>query len=630
MCGICGKLSFTSEHVERAALARMCARLVHRGPDAEGIHVEGRAGLGQRRLSIIDLSRGAVAPLPNEDRTVWVTFNGEIYNFLELRAELVDRGHVFRTSTDTEVIVHLYEEYGVECLSRLKGMFAFGLWDEPKQRLFVARDRLGKKPLFYASTATGFVFASSVAALLENPELTTAPNYRALDDYLTYQYVPSPETAFTGLYKLPPGHYLTCGADATLAVQRYWRPPFPGQNVRADADPRELEAELLERLREAVRVRLISDVPLGAFLSGGIDSSAIVALMAQANSRPVKTFSIGFEEQDFDELPYARQLAKRYGTEHHEFTVRPDAAAILPGLVRHYGEPFADASALPTYYLSKLTREHVTVALSGDGGDENFAGYENYRIVAAWSQANRIPGAARRVVHGGIDTMLERLPFHPLPARVGRASAMFASELAERFRLQSSVLKPEEKRALYTTRFGGLLSEAGASRCGPGAVRADPDVDPLAWMAWHDLQFYLPDCLMVKVDVASMANSLEVRAPLLDHELVEFAATIPSVLKRNGSGGKVIFKRALAGLVPAETLERPKKGFGVPLQRWFRSDLLDLARGTLLDARARRRDLFRPDRLRQLVEDHAAGRRDWSHRLWALVWLELWFREFID
>ena len=630
MCGICGTVSFTGGDADRATLARMCGALVHRGPDGEGIHIAGPAGLAQRRLSIIDLSPRAVAPLANETRTIWVTLNGEIYNFQELRDELSARGHDFRTATDTEVIVHLYEEHGVECLSRLKGMFAFALWDAPQQRLFAARDRLGKKPFFYTKPSSAFVFASSAAALLTHPEVSAAPNYAALDDYLTYQYVPSPETAFAGIYKLPAGHYLTCGSGGDIQVRRYWQPPLAASDVKAAADARELEAELVERLSAAVRARLISDVPLGAFLSGGVDSSAVVALMARASSEPVKTFSIGFEDRDFDELPYARRLAEQYGTDHHEFIVRPDAAAVLPDLVRHYGEPFADPSALPTYYLSKMTRQEVTVALSGDGGDENFAGYENYRIVSAWGQADVVPGAARRAVHAGFDELLQRLPYHHVSARVGRASAMFASDLPERFRLQSSILKPEEKRAAYSARFHALLAASGPASDGPAALGADDDVDPVDWMAWHDLQFYLPDCLMVKVDVASMAHSLEVRAPFLDHELVEFAATIPSALKRNASGGKLILKRALAGIVPEETLERPKKGFGVPLRRWFGDELLDLARGTLLDERAGTRDLFRQDVVRQFIDDHAAGRRDWSHRLWALLWLELWFREFID
>jgi asparagine synthase (glutamine-hydrolysing) len=387
MCGICGKVSFAGDDVGRPTLERMCAALVHRGPDDEGVYVAGRVGLAQRRLSIIDLSHDGVAPLSNEDGTIWVTFNGEIYNFPQLRAELSARGHIFRTRTDTETIVHLYEERGVECLSRLKGMFALAIWDQKRQRLFAARDRLGKKPFFYVRTSAGLTFASSIKALLADSAVAAVPNYRALDDFLTYQYVPSPETAFTGIYKLPPGHFLTFERDTGLEVRRYWRPPLVNGPMKTRPDPLTIEAELLERLEAAVRARLIADVPLGAFLSGGVDSGAVVALMARASNRPVKTFSIGFEEQDFDELPAARLLADRYATEHHEFIVRPDATEVLPHLVRHYGEPFADPSAVPTYYLSKLTRGYVTVALSGDGGDENFAGYDNYQIAAGSSAA---------------------------------------------------------------------------------------------------------------------------------------------------------------------------------------------------------------------------------------------------
>ena len=628
MCGICGKVSFAGREVSRAALARMCSTLVHRGPDAEGIHVAGPAGLAQRRLSIIDLTPAAVAPLSNEDGTVWVTLNGEIYNFQDLRAELTARGHRFRTASDTEVLVHLYEEHGIHCLSRLSGMFAFAIWDVRQQRLFAARDRLGKKPFFYAATPAAFVFASSVAALLTDEQVSAEPNYRAIDDFLTCQYVPSPDTAFAGIHKLPPAHYLICGTDGRIDVQRYWQPPLPRTGDATTLDSRELEAELVERLKDAVRSRMVADVPLGAFLSGGVDSSGIVAMMAALSDRPIKTFSIGFEEAEFDELPYARAVARRYGTDHHEFVVRADAADVLPELVRHYGEPFADSSALPTYYLSKMTRQHVTVALSGDGGDENFGGYENYRIVSAWGRADRVPAAARRALHAGVEEVLERLPYHAVSARVGRASAMLASAPAERFRLQTSILKASEKRAAYTPRFRALLADARSPA--PPPVPLEADIDPLAWMMWQDLQFYLPDCLMVKVDVASMAHGLEVRAPLLDHRFVEFAASIPASLKRTGADGKIVFKRALAPYVPAETLERPKRGFGVPLRRWFGAELLDLARGTLLDDRARRRGLLDTAFSARLIDDQIAGRHDWSHRLWALVWLELWFREFID
>ena len=603
----------------------MCQALVHRGPDAEGIYTAPHIGLGQRRLSIIDLSREAVAPLANEDGSVWITFNGEIYNFRELRAELLGRGHVFRTATDTEVVVHLYEEYGVESLAHLRGMFAFALWDSRRKRLFAARDRLGKKPFYYARTPGAFIFASEVQAVLVDPDVSVAPNYIAIDEYLTHQYVPSPMTAFSGISKLPAGHLLLCDVDGAVEVQRYWQPVI-AEKLRASAA--EIEQELLERLREAVRLRLVADVPLGAFLSGGVDSSAIVALMAEASDRPVKTFSIGFEDDAYNELPHARQVATWLGTDHHEFVVQANASEVLPLLVRHYGEPFADSSALPTYYLSRMTREHVTVALSGDGGDENFGGYENYAQVAAWARADALPRPVRALSRG-LARALDRLPYSGAKDRASRGLQMIGGPLPERYRLQSTILKPGEKRAVYTSEFWALL-RAGASANGRSALAWDEDTDPLDWMTCRDLRSYLPDCLMVKVDIASMANSLEVRCPFLDHPVVEFAAGIPSALRRDASGGKVILKRAVRGLLPPGLVDRRKSGFVVPLAAWFRTDLADLLRETLLGDRARRRGLFAPRFLDRMVSEQIAGRRDWSSRLWALLWLELWFQEFID
>ncbi|HSF02354.1 MAG TPA: asparagine synthase (glutamine-hydrolyzing), partial [Solirubrobacterales bacterium] len=598
-----------------------------RGPDAQGIYTAPYVGLGQRRLSIIDLSDQAVAPLSNEDGSVWVTYNGEIYNFQELRASLTRRGHRFRTAGDTEVIAHLYEEHGVECLAHLRGMFAFALWDARARRLFAARDRFGKKPLYYARVPGALVFGSEIKAITADPDVPVAPNYLALDAYLTHQYVPSPLTAFESIAKLPAGHYLTCGADGEVRVERYWRPP-PSEPL--GGTPEEAESELRHRLREAVRMRLVSDVPLGAFLSGGLDSSTVVALMAEASGRPVKTFSIGFEPRTHDELPYARQVAERYGTDHHEFVVEPRAAEVLPLLVHHYNEPFADSSALPTYYLARLTRQHVTVALSGDGGDESFAGYDNYRHVQAWGRADALPRPVRDAVALPLASALDRLPYRDGVARASRALQMLAASPPGRHRLRASILKDAEKRSVYTREFRGLLAAAPA----PGAaIEPEPwsdGMDALDWMMRHDRRFYLPDCLMTKVDVASMAVSLEVRCPLLDHPLVEFAARIPSAWKQDRSGGKAIFKRAVAGLLPAAVLARPKMGFGVPIAHWFRTDLAGLLRETLLDDRARRRNLFEIGFVRRMVEDHVAARRDWSTRLWALLCLELWFREFVD
>ena len=622
MCGIAGKVDFRDRLVERELIERMCATIVHRGPDSEGIYTASGIGLGQRRLAIIDLDERAVAPLSNEDGSVWVTFNGEIYNFRELRLLLERRGHAFRTNGDTEVLVHLYEEYGSDCVHHLRGMFAFAIWDDRRKRLFAARDRLGKKPLVYAQTADGLAFGSEIKAVTADPGVSIAPNYRAIDEYLTHQYVPGPLTAFEGIHKLPPGSFLMC-ERGSVRVERYWNPPAA---VKTRADETEIAAELIGRLRESVRMRLVSDVALGAFLSGGIDSSAVVALMAQESEGPVRTFSIGFEEQEFDELPYARLVAQQYGTDHHEMIVRPDAAAVLPLLVHHYNEPFADSSAVPTYYVSKLTREHVTVALSGDGGDENFAGYENYRIVGEWSRGDVVPAIVRQPIGRAVSAVLDALPHTTSLARASRAMAMIAGSVPQRFALQTSILKPQEKAAAYTPHFRALIGEQTCFVALPWSE----DMDPLDWMMRHDQSFYLSDCLMTKTDIASMANSLEVRCPLLDHTFVEFAATIPAAMKRDAAGGKRIFKKAVEHLLPAEILTKKKSGFAMPVAKWMRNELAPMLRENLLDGRAQARGLFEPAFVRRLVDDHVGGRRDWSSRLWALLFLELWFREFID
>jgi len=625
VCGICGKVDFTGAPVAEALIDRMCATLVHRGPDAQGIHAGPGVGLGQRRLSVIDLDARGVAPLANEDGTIWVTFNGEIYNFRELRTALQERGHAFRTGTDTEVLVHLYEEYGLECLQHLRGMFALALWDGPRQRLLLARDRLGKKPLYYARTETALIFGSEVRAVLADSSIERRPDLAAIDAYLTYQYVPSPMTAFAGVAKLPAGHYAVCDADGALRVVRYWRPPAGAKSARPAA---ELRDELMWRLREAVRMRLVADVPIGAFLSGGVDSATVVALMTAEGGRQVRTFSIGFEDAEYNELTYARLVAERYGTDHHEFMVRADAADVLPRLVHLYGEPFADSSALPTYYVSKMARAHVTVALSGDGGDETFAGYENYRAVAKWERYDTLPYPLRRAVASGATAVLDRLPYTAGTSRAARGARMLAGPVPERFGLQTAIFKREEKQAAYSREFRGQLAAAAAAP--PAELCWNGEMDAVDWMMWHDQHFYLPDCLMVKTDIASMAHGLEVRCPLLDHTLVEFAATIPSQMKHSPHEGKRIFKDTVRDLLPAPILSKHKTGFGVPLARWLREDLSDLVRGTLLDDRARRRGLFVPAFVRRIIDEHRSGARDWSARLWALLFLELWFREFID
>lgn len=622
MCGIAGVFDFSGRVVAEEVVRAMCGTIAHRGPDDENVRTGPYFGLGQRRLAIIDLDHRSAAPMANEDGTVWLTYNGELYNFRELRDELIAKGHTFRTEGDTEVIVHLYEEYGDDCVRRMRGMFALAIWDDRRQRLFAARDRLGKKPFFYARSGSALVFGSEIKAILKHPGIPVSPDLVAIDEYLTYQYVPSPRTAFEGIFKLPAAHTLVCDARGGITIERYWEPPL-AEKLRAPEE--EIAEELLARLDEAVRLRLISDVPLGAFLSGGIDSSAVVALMARASSSPVRTFSIGFEEQTHDELAVARLVAQRYGTDHHELVVRPDAAGVLPLLVEHFNEPFADSSALPTYYVSKMTREHVTVALSGDGGDESFAGYRNYAAVAAWSRADALPRAVRAAA-GGLSGLFDRLPYTRTSARVSRGLSMVAEDLPGRFRLQTTILKPQERAAVYTASFRRAADAAARTL----ALEWNEEMDPLDWMMRHDQRFYLPDCLMVKTDVTSMANSLEVRCPMLDHELVEFAARIPSPMKRNAAGGKQILKLAVRGLLPEEILTKRKQGFAVPLPAWFRGPLAPLLRESLLDDRARSRGLFDHSAMARLIDDHVAGRRDYASRLWAFLFLELWFRRWID
>jgi asparagine synthase (glutamine-hydrolysing) len=626
MCGITGKLSFRAETPDAALIRKMAGTIIHRGPDDEGIYTAPHIALAQRRLAIIDLNPNAKAPLANEDGTVWVTFNGEIYNFQELRKDLIARGHRFRVNSDTEVIVHLYEEYGTECLSRMRGMFAFALWDQHRKILFAARDRLGKKPFYYTRTNSAFIFGSEIKAITADPEVTVAPNYAAIDQCLTWQYIPSPLTAFEGISKLPPGHYLIAGTDGSLKIEKYWEPPLEAEKLKLQ--PAEIEAELRERLRESVRLRMTSDVPRGAFLSGGIDSGTVVALMAQESSRPVKTFSIGFEDEKYNELPYARLIAERYGTEHHEYIVKPDVAEVLPLLVRHYNEPFADSSALPTYYVSRMTRQEVTVALSGDGGDEIFAGYNHYEDVARWERVDVVPTPVRRVTGGMMTSVLEAMPYSNAGAKLARGFQMAGGTLPERYALQMSIVKAQEKEQCYTTNFRRLINGTTAQVW--HSLPWHPAHNSLDWMMWHDQHFYLPDCLTVKVDIASMANSLEVRCPLMDHKFVEFAARIPTHLKAQHGVRKKIFKEAFGSLLPAEILSKPKTGFAVPLGRWLRTELSGMLRETLLGERAAKRNLFNREAIKALLAEQQSGRRDWSNRLWAFLFLELWFREFID
>jgi len=627
MCGIAGRFNYLSDApVPGDVIDGMCDLLAHRGPDGQGIWTCGPIGLGHRRLAIIDLSAAGRQPMLTTDEDLAITFNGEIYNFQELRGELEQRGHRFRSRTDTEVMLAAYREWGVECLSRFRGMFAFALWDANERKLFIARDRIGKKPLHYFVDRDGLAFASEPKAFLADPSFVPEPNLEALSAYLTYQYVPSPLSAFKGVQRLPPAHYLTV-QDGRVTVQRYWKLSYAQKRRMSEEDAC---AELLHRLREAVRVRLISDVPLGAFLSGGIDSSTIVALMAHLSDAPVKTFSIGFDETDFNELPYARLVADRYATDHHEFIVRPDATEIFQQLVWHYNEPYADASAIPTYYLSELARRHVTVALNGDAGDENFAGYRRYITRTPAQRFDRLPAAVRRAVANAArvapaprqsDSVvyrgrqwLRRLSDTP-EGRYSRALMMFDAEL-----------KAEVCEPAFLERAGG----AAASRFLLEAFRTSDAPDFVDALLDVDVNYYLSDCLLVKVDIATMAHGLEGRSPMLDHEFMEFAASLPADLKLRGEETKYIFKRAVRDLLPSDIIDRPKKGFSVPLDVWFRSELRELSADLLLDGRLAQRGYFQMSAVRRLLEEHWSGAASWHNQLWTLVMLESWHRMFID
>ncbi len=626
MCGICGKYNFLSgAPVVPDDLRAMADVMIHRGPDDAGYHSAGPLGLGVRRLSIIDVAGGR-QPIADEDGRIWIAANGEIYNFPELRREMEGRGHRFRTHSDVETIVHLYEEYGTACVLHLRGMFAFALWDERARRLLLARDRVGKKPLFYALTKSGLVFGSSIRSLLLDPEVDRGVDLESIHHYLTWQYVPEPATMFAGIRKLPPAHTLIC-ENGAVRIERYWDLDFSVKRPLSEEDAAEA---VREALREATRIRLMSEVPLGAFLSGGVDSTAVVGLMTELGARPVRTFSIGFEESGFDELSFARMAARRFETDHHEFTVRADAVAVLPEIVRHLEEPMADMSAVPTWYLAKMTKAHVTVALNGDGGDEAFAGYDRYRVFRAARRLALVPGPLRRWA----GSAASHLPESERPRAVSRAVRRFAATLAldagDRYALWLTIFDAARKAALYTE---GMAANLGAvdsldylrrafARC-PGARGVDR-------LLCADTVTYLPGDLLVKMDRMTMAHSLEARSPFLDHRVLELAASLPPAYKLKGGTGKSILKKALAGRVPEGILGRAKMGFGLPVGRWFRRELKPMAYDVLLDARAAGRGYFRPEAVRALLDEHQGRRIDHGHRIWALLVLELWHREFID
>jgi asparagine synthase (glutamine-hydrolysing) len=623
MCGIVGKIHFDPEHpVDPRQIRTMADSVRHRGPDDDGVWTERNVGLGHRRLSIIDLSPSGRNPMGNEDETVWIVFNGEIYNFQELRPGLEAAGHRFRSRTDTEVILHLYEELGPLCVKELRGMFAFAIWDRRMQRLLLARDRMGVKPLHYAVTSHGLLFGSEIKAVLSSGEIDPAPDLASLHQFLLWQCIPSPRTGFCGIQKLPPASTLTWQPGEEIRIQKYWdldyREPMPAKGSVVAEQVRSL-------VQEATRLRLMADVPVGLFLSGGLDSACVLAATRKETSGKIRTFSVTFGEPKYDESSYARLLAKRFETEHHEFRVTPNVLELLPEMAALFDEPFADESAIPTYYLAKLTREHVKVALSGDGGDEAFAGYQRYLVLKVLSWLSRVPGAAQ------LSALRKLLPY----SAGSRSKLRYGKELlslvgrspVQQYRAMFlGMLDEEQWMGCYTDNFReGIEEDAEMERFLQGwALPAMPDDVTRATAS--DTLGYIPECLNVKVDMASMACGLEVRSPFLDHKLVEFCARVPSGLKIRKTEQKYILKRAFHDELPAEILQREKTGFGMPLADWLRHDLRGLAHDTLLSPNSCIGALFQTEKIRTMLDEHAARKRNWQVQVWRLLVLESWMK----
>jgi asparagine synthase (glutamine-hydrolysing) len=620
MCGICGVYHYRAGAPDLDLVHRQQSVIRHRGPDDWEVWSEGPVALAHRRLSIVDLSPGGHQPMPNEDGSLRVTYNGELYGWPEIRSGLAARGHRFRGHSDTEALLHLYEEDGDGLFEHLRGMFAFGLWDAPRRRLLVGRDRLGIKPLYWHDDGTRIAFASELKALMIDDRVERTVDERAIADYLAFQYVPCPGTIWKGVNKLPPGHFLVADADG-VRVRRYWSLP-------AETDESLTEEVARERLRavlaEAVRLRLVADVPLGAFLSGGIDSSIVVALMSQAAPEPVKTFSIGFEEESFSELPHARRVAAHLGTDHREFTVKADALSLLPTLVWQNDEPFADPSTIPTYYVSEMARRHVTVALSGDGGDESWGGYETYAFGERYARWDRIP--------------------RPLRQGLAGVSAAFGngSDLARRLRRLGA--EPVDRHLEVMAFFAPGEIEALAGHGLRAALAAHDPLDaprrvhreaaarigPIAALLTLDALTYMSDDVLTKVDRASMIHSLEVRVPLIDHKVMEFVARLPFHYKRRNGVGKWLLKESVRDLLPTAILARRKQGFAVPLERWFGGGFGTLAREVLLDPRARGRGWIEPREVERLLSGPAADPERRAKQIFALVVLELWAQTYLD
>jgi len=614
MCGIAG---LAGAPADRQVLEKMALAISHRGPDDVGLLADAQAGLAFRRLSIIDVA-GGHQPIFNEDESAAIILNGEIYNHHELRTGLLARGHRMRTRSDVETVLHLWEEKGERCLDDLRGMFALAIWNRRDRSLFLARDRVGKKPLYYTRLAGGgIVFGSEIKATLQHPEVRREADPCGIDQFLTLQYVPAPMTAFRGIERIPPAHWRH-GRDGTVELGRYWRLDYEDKHT---ASGPELKEELLRLLRAAVRMRLESEVPLGAFLSGGIDSSAVVAFAAEALTRPLKTFSIGFDEARFDESRYARLVAEKFGTDHHELVVTGGAPELIDDIVWHYDQPFGDSSAVPSFHVARITRPHVTVVLNGDGGDESFAGYDRYRL-SRYASYFRLPARVRLGIQAAA---------RPASRYLGRGRRLLEGDALDQFDAYFATLVhlyPSRKHWLYAD---GFMDRVRGQASPPlEYIRSAQHAALLDSMLDTDVNNYLPDDLLVKMDVATMAYALEARSPFLDHKLMEFMARVPTKLKLRGGESKHLLKSALRGIIPDAILERPKKGFGVPLGRWLRGGLKEMLLDTVLSERALARGYFKAPAVREMVNAQMSGSDRYQYPLWDLLLLERWHQMFID
>ncbi|OIJ39731.1 XrtA/PEP-CTERM system amidotransferase [Massilia timonae] len=630
MCGIVGIFDTQgTREIDRAALGRMNESQHHRGPDEGELYLETALGMGHRRLSVIDLASGQ-QPIRNAQGDVVMVFNGEIYNYRALRDELVALGFAFRTKSDTEVLLHAYQAWGQDCLQRLRGMFAFAIWDRKKQTLFLARDHLGVKPMFYALLPNGlFVFGSELKSVMTHPELSRKLNPRAVEDYFAFGYVPEPHTIFHGAFKLAPGHRITLKAgDSEVKPEQYWDIPFQ----RAPQRPmQEIEQELTARLQECVQSQMVADVPLGAFLSGGVDSSAVVAMMAQQNPDSVVTCSIGFDDPEYDESKYANEVATRYRTTHHAQVVDKDDYGLIDTLGRLYDEPFADSSAIPTYRVCQLARKHVTVSLSGDGGDESFAGYRRYRFAMAEQRVrDKVPAGLRKPVFGTLGRLYPKADWAPRMFRAKTTFEALARDTVEGYFHGVSRMPDRIRAQLFSDSFKRELQGYEAIQVFHEHAANSPTDDPLSLIQYLDFKTWLPGDILTKVDRASMAHSLEVRVPLLDHTFVEWASTLPPDIKLGGGEGKYIFKKSLEPFLSHDVLYRAKKGFSIPLAAWLRGPLREKLRAAALSPLLLDTGMFNERFLREMVEQHIAGSKDYSTPLWSVLMFETFLRVSAD